>query len=270
MPLGMRPRRSYRADERGNWTFRDLRGGKLRTATPVQSEGGCSRWTRASAVAGGERLTRRNTPYRNSGIALPIADRQQEHRTPDGRPSRPSLQSITATTTCHRATQNSIRTLTPAAGKRQNYIGPQCRLDRLLESHQSARMIGVAVGAAQAQTIQRPLSRFSRNGNRTRFRGTGMRWTLVVPITNGAESVRQRRVVLTSRCWRQAPGGNCFPGRDGGKRAVHRGEHVISRKAIAQGMSDVLRCPVCSCAHFLCTLRMRPRVQRASGIPCAL
>ena len=35
-------------------------------------------------------------------------------------------------------------------------------------------------------------------------------------------------------------------------------------------MSDCLRCPVCSCAHFLCTLRMRPRVQRASGIPCAL
>src|SRR5450631_2937575 len=51
---------------------------------------------------------------------------------------------------------------------------------------------------------------------------------------------------------------------------AHRGEHVISRKAIAQGMSDVLRCPVCSCAHFSCTLRMRPRVQRASGIPCAL
>ena len=63
------------------------------------------------------------------------------------------------------------------------------------------------------------------------------------------ESVRQRRVVLTPRCWRQAPGGNSFSGRDGGKRAVLRGEHVISRKAIAQGMSDVLRCPVCSCAH---------------------
>src|SRR5712671_1690038 len=82
------------------------------------------------------------------------------------------------------------------------------------------------------------------------------------------ESVRQRRVVPTPRCWRQA-GGSSFAG-DGGKRAVHRGELVISRKAIAQGMSDVLRCPVCSCAHFLCTLRMRPRVQRASGIPCAL
>jgi hypothetical protein len=51
---------------------------------------------------------------------------------------------------------------------------------------------------------------------------------------------------------------------------AHRGERVIGRKAIAQGMSDVLRCPVCSCAHFLCTLRMRPRVQRAPGIPCAL
>src|SRR5882724_13204304 len=82
------------------------------------------------------------------------------------------------------------------------------------------------------------------------------------------ESVRQRRVVLTPRCWRQAGGSNSAS--DGGKRAVHRGELVISRKAIAQGVSDVLRCPVCSCAHFLCTLRMRPRVQRASGIPCAL
>ena len=83
-------------------------------------------------------------------------------------------------------------------------------------------------------------------------------------------SVRQRRVVLTSRCWRQCTWRQQLSGRDGGKRAVLRGDHVISRKATAQGMSDVLRCPVCSCAHFLCTRRMRPRVQRASGIPCAL
>ena len=74
------------------------------------------------------------------------------------------------------------------------------------------------------------------------------------------QSVRQRRVVLTPRCWR----------RRWQQYMAHRGERVISRKAIAQGMSDVLRCPVCSCAHFLCTLRMRSRVQRASGIPCAL
>src|SRR4030081_453536 len=52
------------------------------------------------------------------------------------------------------------------------------------------------------------------------------------------QSVRQRRVVLTPRCWR----------RRWQQYMAHRGEHVISRKAIAQGMSDVLRCPVCSCA----------------------
>src|SRR5256714_3157421 len=74
------------------------------------------------------------------------------------------------------------------------------------------------------------------------------------------ESVRQRRVVLTPRSWRLR----------WQQYKAHRGERVISRKAIAQGMPDVLRCPVCSCAHFLPTLRMRPRVQRASGIPCAL
>src|SRR3954462_14233447 len=85
------------------------------------------------------------------------------------------------------------------------------------------------------------------------------------------ESVRQRRVVLTSRCWRQCTWEAFdFPGRNGGKRAVLRGELVISRKAIAQGMSDALRCPVCSCAHFFYPLHMRPRVQRAPGIPCAL
>src|SRR5207302_2675807 len=46
--------------------------------------------------------------------------------------------------------------------------------------------------------------------------------------------------------------GNKLLRNDGGKRAsAHRGEHVISRKAIAQGMSDCLRCPVCSCALYL-------------------
>src|SRR6266581_713342 len=61
------------------------------------------------------------------------------------------------------------------------------------------------------------------------------------------------------------------PASDGGKRvSAHRGEHVISRKAIAQGMSDCLRCPVCSCAQPTTSLRTGPRVQRASGIPCAL
>ena len=55
------------------------------------------------------------------------------------------------------------------------------------------------------------------------------------------ESVRQRRVVLMSRCWRQYTWGQLLSGRNGGKRAVLRGEHVISRKAIAQGRPDALR-----------------------------
>src|SRR6187431_938074 len=35
---------------------------------------------------------------------------------------------------------------------------------------------------------------------------------------------------------------------DGGKRAVLREEHEVSRKAIAQGRPGCSRCPVCSCA----------------------
>src|SRR5438445_11810913 len=61
-------------------------------------------------------------------------------------------------------------------------------------------------------------------------------------------SVRRSRVVLTPRCWRQA--GGRYPAGDGGKRAVHRGERAISRKAIAQGRPECSRCPVCSCAFL--------------------
>src|SRR5437899_2603658 len=45
-----------------------------------------------------------------------------------------------------------------------------------------------------------------------------------------------------------------FPRATVAKKPAHRGEHEVSRKAIAQGMSDCLRCPVCSCAPFLRTL----------------
>ena len=37
-------------------------------------------------------------------------------------------------------------------------------------------------------------------------------------------------------------------GDDGGKKAVLREEHEVSRKAIAQGRPECSRCPVCSCA----------------------
>src|SRR5881227_2120575 len=72
-----------------------------------------------------------------------------------------------------------------------------------------------------------------------------MRWTRKARDVR-AGCVRRSRVVLTPRCWRQA-GGKC-PAGDGGKRAVHRGELAISRKAIAQGRPECSRCPVCSCA----------------------
>jgi hypothetical protein len=58
---------------------------------------------------------------------------------------------------------------------------------------------------------------------------------------------------------------------DGGKRAVLRGEHEVSRKAVAQGRPECSSCPVCSCAAF-CRVywHTRPRVQQAPGLPCAL
>src|SRR5216117_1509191 len=39
-----------------------------------------------------------------------------------------------------------------------------------------------------------------------------------------------------------------FPRATVAKKPAHRGEHEVSRKAIAQGMSECFRCPVCSCA----------------------
>src|SRR5690348_2444777 len=53
--------------------------------------------------------------------------------------------------------------------------------------------------------------------------------------------VRQNRVVLTPRRWRQVLKKLTLLRSDGGKKAVHRGERAISRKAIAQGRPDALR-----------------------------
>jgi hypothetical protein len=46
---------------------------------------------------------------------------------------------------------------------------------------------------------------------------------------------------------------------DGGKRAVLREEHEVSRKAIAQGRPECSRCPVCSCAVLFSANRTRDR-----------
>ena len=67
-----------------------------------------------------------------------------------------------------------------------------------------------------------------------------------------AKSCGPGAAMLASSSW------NYFAG-DGGKKPAHRGEHEVSRKAIAQGMSDCLRCPVCSCAPFFALLGTRDR-----------
>ena len=82
----------------------------------------------------------------------------------------------------------------------------------------------------------------------------GLRWTLVYASTTAWIGVRQNRVVLApvagvklsekrkrkrKRQRRSQP------------RTRLRGDHGISRKAIAQGRPGVLRCPVCSCALCL-------------------
>ena len=61
--------------------------------------------------------------------------------------------------------------------------------------------------------------------------------------------------VLASRWQERCPADN------GGKRAVLRGEHEVSRKAIAQGRPECSRCPVCSCA----ALAMRKIARETAG-----
>jgi len=69
-------------------------------------------------------------------------------------------------------------------------------------------------------------------------------------LTNALARGRRSRVVLTPRRWRQVPEKQSFLGATVAKKPGRRGELGVSRKTIARGMSDRLRCPVCSCAFF--------------------
>ena len=74
-----------------------------------------------------------------------------------------------------------------------------------------------------------------------------MRWTWRARLTYVAE-----RTVKSCGIGRRGAGAKSaerglFEG-DGGKRAVLREEHEVSRKAIAQGRPECSSCPVCSCA----------------------
>ena len=80
----------------------------------------------------------------------------------------------------------------------------------------------------------------------------GLRWTLVYAETTAWISVRQNRVVLAPVAGVKLPEKReQNRQRRSQPRTRLRGEHGISRKAIAQGRPGVLRCPVCSCAAYL-------------------
>src|SRR6266516_1035112 len=77
-----------------------------------------------------------------------------------------------------------------------------------------------------------------------------MRWTLwrQAFFSAGRNAKAYGEVVWS---WRRDAGAKLagsVPPATVAKKPAHRGEHEVSRKAIAQGMSDCLRCPVCSCA----------------------
>jgi hypothetical protein len=114
------------------------------------------------------------------------------------------------------------------------------------------------------------VSPVTRGGSRSSRTRGGMRWTrkvrkTFVPDAYGevvwsrrrGAGVKLRRV--HARC------------SDGGKRAVLRREHEVSRKATAQGRPGCSRWTcMLVCASFCAQLHTRPRVQRAPGLPCAL
>src|SRR5215208_726355 len=72
-----------------------------------------------------------------------------------------------------------------------------------------------------------------------------------------AGCVRRSRVVRAPRCWRYV-GGKCFAD-NGGKRAVLRGEHEVSRKAIAQGRPECFALPCMLVCSFVSANRTRDR-----------
>jgi hypothetical protein len=121
------------------------------------------------------------------------------------------------------------------------------------------------------QARESKIFRFTCRANQRHVSARLTRW-------RGARERHERAVGCDGRGWRA---GRCAPeaygevvwfGRrgagvkrairsagDGGKRAVLREEHEVSRKAIAQGRPECSRCPVCSCALLFSANRTRDR-----------
>jgi len=97
--------------------------------------------------------------------------------------------------------------------------------------------------------------------------GAGLRWTRR-PTRRMGQSVRSSRVVLTPRILASSSREVSFSGMTVTTSPPHREEHEVSRKAIAQGMSECLRFTCMLVCNFFCASRHTgPRVQRAPGTP---
>ena len=96
----------------------------------------------------------------------------------------------------------------------------------------------------------------------------GMRWTWMLRLTSAAEA--DGEVV-----WSRRPDAgvkSCGKTREAmvARKPGRQGEHDISCKPLRREGRIASAEPVCSCAYSFVQLHTRPRVQRASGLPCAL
>ena len=98
-------------------------------------------------------------------------------------------------------------------------------------------------------------------------RWRGMRWTQAVSKTNDIDA--DGKAVWSWRPTLASSPVEFIHKATVANKPDHRGERGISRKPLRRGCPGASAEPVCSCAPLL-PLRMRPRVQRAPGIPCAL
>jgi len=104
-----------------------------------------------------------------------------------------------------------------------------------------------ASAAGQISRITPPVSR--------RMRGVGHRHVRAVRCDGRRGRARRTRRKRTAKSCGSGAAVLALSPReakllrgDGGKKAVLREEHEVSRKAIAQGRPECSRCPVCSCA----------------------
>jgi hypothetical protein len=105
-------------------------------------------------------------------------------------------------------------------------------------------------------------------------RWAGMRWTRQRRARFGARRTMLMRTAKScgpdARRWRHVAMMLRITLTTVANKLDHRGERAISRKTIAQGRPDCLR-GTCMLVCVFCYVHLhtRPRVQRASGLPCA-